>query len=744
MWKTSLVPVIVIAIFLLLFYAPEIFRGQVMYCCDNALLTVPAKVFWKSWFTRGIFPLWNPFVLSGTPYAADINISPYYIGNVLYLISSPFSAVTLLVVLHAFLGAAGIFVIARQFGITRWGSVLSAIIFAGSGTVATYSGNVPMAQTASWIPWLMWASRRYSSTPTRQSMVLLISIAVQAIFSGHPQLLFYGFLLSMSYVFTFTKQFGVALRRLWVIVPFILALGAIQIFPFVEMAALSTRMDFGSEYTLFGSLPPWAFVRFIVPLVTGTVASGTSWWQGGSVYGYIGTLSFVIVLFGIIRDRRSFYLGLVVILSVLFALGSYTAISSFLITSIPGLSSFRVPAHFLLPYTIGMSLLVGLASEQLVRIERFSMLSRRFKWLGITITTGGIFLLALRSELWKLLEYAEYLPAKLIAKLGVLGEFGVSNIVIGVSVCLFITGGSLLILSDLYKAGKIRWIKIAVTLLVGLELILFSRGGITTTTERTVLSWLKISEATAAQLKEYLGNTKRIYTHPDLDPIPSPVPFGEPFMERETYWQAYYLRSNLAALYGIPSVQGYSSMVYRPYQQFYGRKATDPTGVAIPEMDTRLLGEASAGVLLHRSTGSCAWVPGESPPLSCIQIDLNAVAKPRISVSDQNGRLAIVHELPGYLIASVNSTGSNLLVFREVDYPGWQVFIDGIRVPHGTYAGVFMSVPVPEGQHIVTFWFNPSSVRIGTGLSFLGLMALWWLYIRMSVPKQKEYHGDAV
>jgi uncharacterized membrane protein YfhO len=73
-------------------------------------------------------------------------------------------------------------------------------------------------------------------------------------------------------------------------------------------------------------------------------------------------------------------------------------------------------------------------------------------------------------------------------------------------------------------------------------------------------------------------------------------------------------------------------------------------------------------------------------------------------------------------------------VLSESYYPGWRARIGERIVPvHRTNLSL-QGVPVPPGQHIVTFEFAPASFRIGATLSLgtlVGLAVLGgWTWIR--------------
>jgi hypothetical protein len=75
----------------------------------------------------------------------------------------------------------------------------------------------------------------------------------------------------------------------------------------------------------------------------------------------------------------------------------------------------------------------------------------------------------------------------------------------------------------------------------------------------------------------------------------------------------------------------------------------------------------------------------------------------------------------------VQATGPGQLVVSEINYPGWQVRLDGQPAALETGAGALRSVQLPAGAHTITFDFRPLSVFVGGALSVLGLVVLGWL-----------------
>jgi hypothetical protein len=68
--------------------------------------------------------------------------------------------------------------------------------------------------------------------------------------------------------------------------------------------------------------------------------------------------------------------------------------------------------------------------------------------------------------------------------------------------------------------------------------------------------------------------------------------------------------------------------------------------------------------------------------------------------------------------------GARLLVLTDVYYPGWTAAVDGVETPIYRANYAFRGVPVPAGEHTVTFRYAPSSFRYGAWLSLAGALGV--------------------
>ena len=80
-----------------------------------------------------------------------------------------------------------------------------------------------------------------------------------------------------------------------------------------------------------------------------------------------------------------------------------------------------------------------------------------------------------------------------------------------------------------------------------------------------------------------------------------------------------------------------------------------------------------------------------------------------------------------------------VVILSDSYYPGWQATVDG--EPARIYAAnhLFRGVEVGAGVHEVRFIYRPSSIRIGAGLSFVGVIVLVALFIAARHEGRKKF-----
>lgn len=109
---------------------------------------------------------------------------------------------------------------------------------------------------------------------------------------------------------------------------------------------------------------------------------------------------------------------------------------------------------------------------------------------------------------------------------------------------------------------------------------------------------------------------------------------------------------------------------------------------------------------------------------------------------DPRIRLQDLHVEDTSVTLSVETDREAFLVASDVFYPGWRAAVDGreTRIFRTDY--VLRGIALPPGSHEVRFEYRPRSVRLGAGLSALGLVGLLVLLLRGG-PKAPRGEGAA-
>lgn len=111
---------------------------------------------------------------------------------------------------------------------------------------------------------------------------------------------------------------------------------------------------------------------------------------------------------------------------------------------------------------------------------------------------------------------------------------------------------------------------------------------------------------------------------------------------------------------------------------------------------------------------------------------------------NQETTIELVKYQPNHLKYKFSSPSNQLVVFSEIYYPqGWNVFIDGEKVPHFRANYVLRALKVPAGDHEIVFKFEPEVVKTGSTIALassilFGLLLLGGLFYKFRRSKSSE------
>jgi hypothetical protein len=82
---------------------------------------------------------------------------------------------------------------------------------------------------------------------------------------------------------------------------------------------------------------------------------------------------------------------------------------------------------------------------------------------------------------------------------------------------------------------------------------------------------------------------------------------------------------------------------------------------------------------------------------------------------------------PRLVRAEVELSSPGVVVFSEIAYPGWRLYVDGEPAPSLRAFGVLRAAALPTGYHEIEWRFRPLSVYVGLGVSLatLACLAAW-------------------
>ena len=113
----------------------------------------------------------------------------------------------------------------------------------------------------------------------------------------------------------------------------------------------------------------------------------------------------------------------------------------------------------------------------------------------------------------------------------------------------------------------------------------------------------------------------------------------------------------------------------------------------------------------------------------------------QITPADSASFIRLTEYDSDYLIYEADTKKDELAVFSEIYYPkGWQITIDGKPAEMLRVNYTLRGLVVPEGKHIITFRFDPKSIRITDSIAYAALliMLLTALYLILRNVKRKR------
>lgn len=640
-------------------------------------------------------PLWSTAILSGYPFAADPLASLWYPPAWPALLLPLPAGFTLLAALHLLWGGLGAYALFKDEGRSTAAALFGALAFQMLPKLVAHfaAGHLILAYAVPWTPWLLWTSRRALSaeTPGRSwKRFAPAGLVLALIFLADPRWAPYAGLLWLTYLVwggigagwrEKLKHFAgqMALAAL---------LGAPLALPLAEFTALSTRTAMGTSDRGAYSLLPGMLLDLFFPTFKG--------YHEYVVYAGAWVLLLAILALVWRGPRRAarFWLGMAA-LSLVFALGD--SLPSFnWISQAPGFSLLRVPSRAI--FTGGLALaaaaacgLDGLLGQARAPFDEDTKRRTRLLLSGLVFfsltLTGGVWLLSGEPSMKMLWGSGVMLAGALL---------------------------TLLALNGRLPAGVLQ---VMGTALLLLDLGMVNRSVIEGRSAQQVLAE---GSETAAYLAGQEGRFR-------------------------VYSPSYSLPQQTAAVFGLELADGVDPLQLQTYVDFMAQASGVPqTGysVTLPALSGESVAQANAGYLPDtRLLGllNVRYVASEfdlelgrlepRQRFGETRVYENLDCLPRAWVQEagvpagEGAREVEIHSWsPNRIEIALPPGESGLVALSEIDYPGWEVEIDGQPAQKVSVAGLLRGVEVPQGARRVVFIFRPRLLYLGLGLGWVGIL----------------------
>jgi hypothetical protein len=322
-------------------------------------------------------------------------------------------------------------------------------------------------------------------------------------------------------------------------------------------------------------------------------------------------------------------------------------------------------------------------------------------------------------------------------KLARIGDSGLQLLLSNVSrdalILALISAGFIFVRSGNFPRG---YKLILIGILCGIDLLFHNLPAINTVPLRRFDKWVSSLAGFTHSIPGFNTSTERILV--DTSSVTSQVKSTntDPYLS-ETDRQISVSRSNLGMIAGFKTPDGYSSLVYKPYHDYWRQSVSDPTGVVINKNDPTL---NFSGVKYIIGGGSdTAFKTGRYMPVH--KGDLTAVYQltdpvPRIFLLEDtriiSGGYKVIHDNPNEVVIQTDYPDPVHLVLLDTNYPGWQADIDGVRTDIIPYKKVYRSLNLASGLHTVRFVYNPQSLMLGILVTSASLVYLFIYRKRLS------------
>ncbi len=381
-WQARLAVPAGLLLLMAIYFWPQLVQGKVLYWGDIGLYFTPMQTFLRENLRVGRVPLWNPWIMCGTPYVGNPQTWPLYPVTALLPLCSASYFLNLTVALHVWLAGVGTYLFARcALGLGRTGALLAAITFMFGGQLVSKEQFPNMVQAAAWLPWVLFCLDRLRQRRRVSDALWLGIVLGMQLLAAHPQMTLLTLYLAAAWgIWSFgsnrpqPKEIGLVFLS----GSLALGLAAGQILPTLGLFRDASRQKLSFLLVNRFFLPTNELGNFVLPRLHGHPYFG-DWTARGNFWEtccYVGWLPCLLSLVGMAAAWRkggmtsARFWTLVFVVGVWMSLGGAGVLYHAAYHFLPGFRSFHDPARCLLWACFALSLLAGYGWEKQTFLPR--------------------------------------------------------------------------------------------------------------------------------------------------------------------------------------------------------------------------------------------------------------------------------------------------------------------------------------------------------------------------------------
>ncbi|MFH1860222.1 MAG: YfhO family protein [bacterium] len=716
--KKNILAVLFLMAITIVFFSPILFTENTFVFRDIYRYYYPFYHLKVNLIKDGIFPFWNPYLFSGTPLFALIQLGTFYpLSILLYLL--PFGlGIKLFIVIHVLLSGIFMYCLGKTLNLGTKASLAAGITFSFSSFSLCMISHPNILCSITWLPLIFSI---YHTALSKRSLLWIIlggiCLAVQ-ILAGEPVVAYMTILSLFFYGICSSCDCKYAITSFLIIFLIGVGLSLVQLLPFFELTFFSARAHgVGYQEATDWSLYQGELLNLIIPFVSDVIRLSR---QEFLLSVYMGIIPLSMMLLSVFcfwknRNKREwFWVGLFVI-SLVLSLGSHLFLYQLCYQYLPGFNMIRHAVKFVGLMTFCGAILVGYGFNSISKFKK-ELTWILLSLLMVCICLWGIGIIKQRVPFWgQMIGGQHYLPiipvALIIISLGLLRKKA-GNI----SLLLL-----LLITADLFFHG------------INLNPLISQK-------------FFDQKPALAKQLEKE-ASPCRYLLNPVTEKAHLQTVSGKD-IKLSCWNNKSILLSNLGLLWRIPDAYGYEAMTIRDYEKliwhirneeissvyhllcmlnvkyiasetlllYKGLELTNVTGNILVYKNTGCLSKAffvpKATVVENKKEAFYYIMRPEFDPTKEVVIfeKPDYCPKSRVCSSSQ---VRIDSYQPNKVVIQAKINTSGFLFLGDTYYPGWKAFVDGkeTKIYRANY--IFRAIEIGSGTHKVEFIYYPQVFKIG-------------------------------